>query len=225
MRREPFNKWYRFPRRQEDIRLAVDEWNIWNSTPRGENNRYGVKMVYTWRDALWTACMMNTFADYAEDIGITNLAQMVNVLAPIMTDGDDSYVQTTYHVLMLYRALLHGKKVQCRFCSPVMQTGPAGEVPILNAAACRHEDGSTALFLVNISRTDALQIILPDTYVPRRSVRLSAPDFGASNSLTRECVARTEQEEKVRTISVPAGTVCALCLETPDEPTTEEERT
>lgn len=77
-RNEPFNKWYRFPKREDAIKLCIDEWNIWNSTPRGEDNRYGVKMVYNWRDALWVSCMMNTFVHYAEDIAITNLAQMVN---------------------------------------------------------------------------------------------------------------------------------------------------
>ena len=217
MRREPFNKWYRFPRRQEDIKLAIDEWNIWNSTPRGENNRYGVKMVYTWKDALWTACMMNTFVNYAEDIGIANLAQMVNVLAPIMTDGDESYVQTTYHILTLYRELMSGKKVFCRYDAPVLSAGLAGEMPMLDASACQHDDGKVTLFLVNISKTIPLQLELPNGCVPLRSVRLSASDFDATNALNRECVHKTEVEENGQCIFLPAGTVCAATIKSTAE--------
>ena len=128
-RAEPFDRWYRFPPRAERIRLALDEWNIWNSAPRGEDNRFGVKTVYSWKDALWTACMMNTFADYADEIGIANLAQMVNVLAPIMTDGDRAWTQTTYPVLQLYRKELAGEAVRCEYDAPAADRGAAGTLP------------------------------------------------------------------------------------------------
>ena len=214
MRKEPFNKWYRFPRREDDIKLAIDEWNIWNSTPRGEDNRFGVKMVYNWKDALWTSCMINTFVHYARDIGITNLAQMVNVLAPIMTDGDRSYVQTTYHVLMLYRKYLKGSLVECRFDAPKMRKGPAGELAMLDAAACQWEDGTLCLFLTNISKDENAQIVLPDAWRPLRSMRLRAPDFDDTNAVGREVVLETESEEQGRTVTVQSGTVCMVLMET-----------
>ena len=144
--------WYRFPGREGKIQLAVDEWNIWDSTPRGEENRYGLKMIYTWRDALWTACMLNTFVDYAGDIGIANLAQMVNVLAPIVTSGDHSFTQTIYPVLACYRKYLHGRKVLCSFHAPVLSAEPAGSFSMLDASSCRNEDGTICTFLVNLSQ-------------------------------------------------------------------------
>ena len=213
MRREPFNKWYRFPRRQDDIKLAIDEWNIWNSASRGADNRFGVKMVYNWKDALWTSCMMNTFAAYSQDIGIANLAQMVNVLAPILTDGDQCHVQTTYHVLVLYRDFLQGKYVQCRFDPPRMEAGLAGELPMLDAAACQADDGSIHLFLTNISKESALRIELPAGYKALRSIRLSAPSFDACNALGDEVVTRSEQAEAGQAIEVLPGTVTMVTLE------------
>lgn len=192
MRKEPFNKWYRFPRRQDDIKLCVDEWNIWNSTQRGENNRYGVKMVYNWKDALWTACAMNTFVHYAEDIAITNLAQMVNVLAPIMTDGDDSYIQTTYHVLKLYRDHLQGKRVNCLLDAPVMDAGRAGELKALDCAASLCDNGHICLFVTNISKTEPFEIALPAEYAVKKHLCLQADSFGDTNAVGREVVRTTE---------------------------------
>lgn len=211
-RNEPFNKWYRFPRREDDIKLCVDEWNIWNSTPRGEDNRYGVKMVYNWKDALWTSCIMNTFVRYSDDIAITNLAQMVNVLAPIMTDGDSSYIQTTYHILKLYRDNLCGRRVDCIFESPVMQAEQVGELKVLDCAASRCDDGSIALFVTNISKEREYEIELPREYTVQNWTSLKADSFDDCNSLDREVV-KYEQKTVGEHLTIDPGTVNLIKLE------------
>lgn len=211
MRKEPFNKWYRFPRRQDDIKLCIDEWNIWNSTPRGEDNRYGVKMIYNWKDALWTACAMNTFVHHAEDIAITNLAQMVNVLAPIMTDGDESYVQTTYHVLKLYRDYLQGKRVDCDLESPVLDAGRAGELASLDCSASLCEDGNICLFVTNINKFDAYELVLPEKYSVKKWICMQADSFDACNAVGREVVKTIEKRAEDAVIIAP-GTVNMLML-------------
>ena len=205
-RDQPFNKWYRFPRRADAIKLAVDEWNIWNSTPRGENNRYGVKMIYNWRDALWTAGIMNTFVHYAENIGITNLAQMVNVLAPIVTDGDRSFVQTTYPVLKLYRDGLSGKRADCLFDSPVFDAEGSGSMNALDAAACVREDGSVCLFVSNLTENRDYEITLPEEYRAEEWIRLRADSFDEVNSPEHNAV-RCESCDVSRSIVLPAGSV------------------
>ena len=207
----PFNKWYRFPRRADDIKLSIDEWNIWNSTPRGENNRFGVKMVFDWKDALWTACMMNTFVHYAEDIGIANLAQMVNVLAPIMTEGDASYIQTTYHVLKLYRDYLQGKRVDCRLTSPTFTAEAAGELEALSCAAGLRDDGSIALFITNIDKENAYTVQLLEGKCAKQWICLSAASFDAKNALNREVVRREERTAQ-NSLQIEPGTVNMLLL-------------
>ena len=193
-RDEPFNKWYRFPKRKEPIKLCVDEWNIWNSTPRGEANRYGVKTIYNWRDALWTAGMLNTFVHYAEDIGITNLAQMVNVLAPILTVGDQSLVQTTYHVMVLYRDGLLGKRMNCAFDSPKFEAEGAGTLDALDTAASLRNDGSVCLFVNNLTEDTSYTIALPDGMNAKEWVNLRADSFDDYNTLEREVVKKTVNE-------------------------------
>ncbi|MBQ8159155.1 MAG: hypothetical protein IJ083_00265 [Clostridia bacterium] len=208
----PFNPWYRFPRRAEDIRLAIDEWNIWNPMPSGDNNRYGLRTVYTWRDALWTACMMNTLLRHAQDIGIANLAQMVNVLSPIMTDGDRAYVQPTYHVLKLYRDHMEGMLMECTSDSPVIHTA-SGDVPMLDAAACRHPGGTLRLFLVSLSKEDPLMISLPEAFRLRECTLLQAPDFDAFNTPGRDVVSTTQGSVSGGDIILPPAAVCAAVLE------------
>ena len=217
MRNEPFNKWYRFPRRQDDIRIALDEWNIWNSAQRTEDNRFGVKTVYTWKDALWTACMVNTLANYAPDIGIANLAQMVNVLAPIMTDGDAVWTQTTYPVLAEYRQNLEGELVRCVCDVPAKNRGAAGEIPLLDAAACRTEDGEIRLFLVSTDREDQIRVTLPQSMRILRAVRLSAPDFDGTNGPGRDIVVRTEQEGDGNGLLLEPGSVYTATLRNMEE--------
>ena len=208
----PLSPWYRFPGRQEPIRLAVDEWNIWDSTPRGEDNRYGLKMTYTWRDALWTACMLNTFAAHAEDIGMANLAQMINVLAPIVTCGDQSYVQTTYHVLSLYRKNLQGCSVKCTFSAPSAASLPAGHLPVLDASACLRSDGTMCLFLVNLSQDTPLEVVLPETWTVTESTVLSAPAFSSFNAPGTETVSCRTSAHPAAKLILPAASVTAAIL-------------
>lgn len=209
MRKEPFNKWYRFPRRGGDIKLCLDEWNIWSSTPQGSDNRFGVKMVYNWRDALWTACMMNLCLRRAEDIAITNLAQMVNVLAPILTEGDRSYVQTIFHVLKLYRDHAEGTALACRVDAPLFDADAAGQLAAVDGAACRLADGTIRLFLTNITRDEPFPIALPEGHAILDSLTLRAPALEDCNTLDRDVV------EAVRgpagdSFLLPAGSVAML---------------
>ena len=204
--------WYRFPGRETKIRLAIDEWNIWDSTPRGKDNPYGLKMVYTWRDALWTACMLNTFVEYAEDIGIANLAQMVNVLAPIVTSGDTSFVQTTYHVLLFYRKYLQGRKVQCSFSAPPLSAGPAGTLSMLNASACLKTDGTICAFLVNLSQDLPLDVTFSENYCMLESEVLSAPSFSAFNTPECDVIVHSSCANPQETIHLGPASVCAVCL-------------
>ena len=77
-------------RRAASARLALDEWNIWNSN---SSETYGLDAVYTWRDAVWVASALNDILA-CEAVEIANMAQMVNVIAPILADPAGAYYQT-----------------------------------------------------------------------------------------------------------------------------------
>ena len=117
---------------------------------------------------------------------------MVNVLAPIMTVGDKSYKQTTYHVLKLYREEMLGTRVDCEFTSPVFTAEKDGDIPLIDAAATLRDDGTVCLTVNNISESEAFSLSLPEEYKVVSATALTAPSMNSENGIDKECVSFTE---------------------------------
>ena len=83
---------------EHPIHVAYDEWNVWFRARTAETN---LEEHYNLSDALAVATYLNVFARHCETVKIANLAQMVNVIAPIFTSEDDLFLQTIYHPLTL----------------------------------------------------------------------------------------------------------------------------
>ncbi len=81
---------------EHPIRIAVDEWNVWY---RVHDNQ--LEERYDLTDALAVAIYLNMMKRNCQAIGLANLAQMVNVIAPIFTSPDGMFLQTIYHPLRL----------------------------------------------------------------------------------------------------------------------------
>jgi len=81
------------------IHVAYDEWNVWF---RARGPETGLEERYTMADALAVATYLNIFIRHCQTVHIANLAQMVNVIAPIFTNHEGLFLQTIYHPLRLY---------------------------------------------------------------------------------------------------------------------------
>ena len=79
------------------IGIAYDEWNVWF---RDKTNT--LEERYTLSDALAVATFLNIFVQHADTVEIANLAQMVNVIAPIVTSPEGMFRQTIFHPLRLF---------------------------------------------------------------------------------------------------------------------------
>ncbi|MCC6176961.1 MAG: alpha-N-arabinofuranosidase [Chloroflexi bacterium] len=84
------------------IGIAYDEWNVWYRTRTPELRKAGIEEQYDLSDALAFATYLNIFVRYCREVPIANLAQMVNVIAPVFTNPDGLFLQTIYHPLRLY---------------------------------------------------------------------------------------------------------------------------
>ncbi len=131
-----FPQWYRFPPRRGKIRIALDEWGIWDYKA---DETYGLHMTYPWRDALWVACVLNQLIMRPE-IGMANFAQSVNVLAMVITNENGSYYQTIAYPWLKYREHMVGERVFV-LC----------ENPHLSLSAVRRTDGTVCTAVVNRS--------------------------------------------------------------------------
>ena len=91
------------------VYLCFDEWNVWYKTfnreglePDAAFPRPLIEEVYNLEDALVVAGFLNSFIRHADSVKIANLAQMVNVIAPILTRGDELLKQSIFYAFEMY---------------------------------------------------------------------------------------------------------------------------
>jgi len=81
------------------IYVAYDEWNVWFRMHEAETL---LEEQYALADALAVASYLNGFIRHCNTVKIANLAQLVNVIAPIFTNKEGLFLQTIYHPLRLF---------------------------------------------------------------------------------------------------------------------------
>lgn len=147
--------------------LSFDEWNVWFHTLASDRTQEPwtvgpplLQDVYTFEDALVVGCLLNSLIRHADRVKIACLAQLVNVIAPIMTrNGGGVWRQTIFWPFSY--ASLYG-----RGTSLEVQVGPEGyenpvhgPVPWLDATAVlAPEEDELRLFLVNRHLTDTIEL-------------------------------------------------------------------
>ncbi len=105
------------------LHIVYDEWNIWFRT----ESDTGLEERYTLADALADATYLNIFIRNCRTVTMANLAQMVNVIAPIITSKDGLLLQTIYHPLRLYAGFMQGTALDCYVESEVYDLKPEAE--------------------------------------------------------------------------------------------------
>ena len=78
-------------------RIAYDEWNVWFRTSDGALEEH-----YNFADALAVGTYLNIFVRNCDWVGMANLAQMVNAIAPIITTPSTAVVQPIYYPFLLH---------------------------------------------------------------------------------------------------------------------------
>ena len=117
---------------------------------------------------------------------IACLAQIVNVIAPILTRSDALLKQSIYYPFLLFSRLARGNSLDLLLQSPRHETRQYGDAPLLDASATHDpETRLGALFLVNRSQSEALPLTFHWHNVRPfnlRAWRLSGDDPKAANS-------------------------------------------
>lgn len=147
------------------INISFDEWNVWYiDRYHGVDKIEGLdnwpvaprllEDAYSVADAVVFGNLLISLLKHADRVTSASLAQLVNVIAPIMTEpGGDSWRQTTFFPFALTSQLARGSALEVKLSSDSYSTEVYGEVPLVDAVAT-HDDatGSTAVFLVNRSQ-------------------------------------------------------------------------
>lgn len=152
-------------RSKKTIYLSHDEWNVWYHSHEADRKIEPWEVapplledVYTAEDALMVGAMIITLLKHADRVKIACLAQLVNVIAPIMTEkGGKAWPQTIYYPFM--HASLYGRGF---VLAPVVScaaydTKEFTDVPVLEAVAVANEENETlTIFAVNRDLADAV---------------------------------------------------------------------
>ncbi len=155
---------------EHEIKVAYDEWNVWYRARQPER----LEEKYDLSDALAVAAYLNVFVRQADVVTVANLAQMVNVIAPIFTSPDGLYLQTIYHPLALLAehtqpvalaTWVDGPKATLPESLPGQEkpsrAAKLGPFEVFDVAATRDDDRSTLVVsLINRTETDGLDVSL-----------------------------------------------------------------
>jgi len=145
--------------------VCFDEWNVWD--PVRAPGEQGAEEKYTLSDALAVSIFLHGFIRQAKDIGMTTVAQSVNVISPLMTSKDGLVKQTTWWPLWLFSKYMRGHTIALNVRSPEYsgRTNPSWirntiETPYLECSAALGEDGFVNLAVTNISEDRDYKVTL-----------------------------------------------------------------
>ena len=163
------------------IMLSFDEWNVWYRTRRNKVERVKpgwpvapeiLEEIYTMEDALAFGGACISLLNHADRVKCACLAQLVNVIAPIMTEtGGPAWRQTIFHPFAQMSRFGRGRVLKAEVDSPTYAASyfdPRGaidlyfalpKVPYLKLAAVEDPaTGGVTLFALNRHLEEALPL-------------------------------------------------------------------
>ncbi len=206
-------------RSQKRIEISFDEWNVWYLTkePKREPGDWAqaphlLENIYSAADAVVVGSLLITLLRRSDRVTSASLAQLVNVIAPIMTaPGGPAWRQTTFHPFALTSRLARGAIVAPAIAAPTTPTAQFGAVPVIDAVATISDD-STAVFLVNRSLTDEARVLILGDHV-RTAVGRTLADADPSATATTP-VANSTVEARPEGVAVTVPPVSWTVLTT-----------
>ena len=200
------------------INISFDEWNIWyNSRFENVDKIQGtdnwpraprlLEDVYSVSDGVVFGSLLITLLRHADRVTSASLAQLVNVIAPIMTEpGGPAWKQATFFPFAATAEHGRGVALDVSVVVDTYATGRFGDVPLVDAVAT-HDPAQKrlAIYLVNRatdSSTD-LEIDLAAMHSANQRLTVSArvladEDLDAANT--------REQPERVQLHPLPVET-------------------
>lgn len=152
---------------KKTINLSFDEWNVWYHTLDQDKSiehwvdaPHRLEDNYNFEDALLVGGLLITLIKNSDRVRIACLAQLVNVIAPIMTEEDgEAWVQTIFYPYMHASTFGRGRALEVELESPLYDCAIGDGIPFIDSVAVLNEEEKTCtLFILNRSLTDDLQL-------------------------------------------------------------------
>ncbi len=145
-------------RSKKKINLSFDEWNVWFHSNEADKKiaRWSIappqlEDVYNFEDALLVGSMLITLLRNADRVKMACLAQLVNVIAPIMTEnGGSAWKQTIYYPYLHTSVFGRGTVLNTIMKAPKYDTKDFTDVSAIDATAVISDtNDEITIFAVN----------------------------------------------------------------------------
>lgn len=144
-------------RSKKDMYISFDEWNIWYQNASHVPDRliapHILEDVYTLQDAIVFGGLMNTLLNNCDVVKMACLAQLVNVIAPIMTQAKGKAIrQTIFYPFKYVANNAKGKTLRTvNTCDKFdSKFGKADYI----SSAITYDDKEICIFLVNYANEE-----------------------------------------------------------------------
>lgn len=159
-------------RSKRDVKISFDEWNVWYHERKSDAKRMRewdwphapvlLEDIYNFEDVLQVGCILNTFIRRSDRVRIACIAQLVNVIAPIMTEpGGPAWRQTIYYPFQFASRNGRGTALRLDVECGSYASDVSPEVSYLDIAGVHDADaGTLTFFAVNRHGSEALEFDL-----------------------------------------------------------------
>ena len=140
-------------KKKTPVFVAFDEWNILNNWSDGgkRDDVHKFEVPYNLRDALWVAGALNALQRNCRMVRLANLAQLVNVIAPMYTTPEGLLLRTIYYPLELYANRSGNIALDVLAVSPSFETRNFGPQKYLDVSAT-FDEGKRRVTLAVVNR-------------------------------------------------------------------------
>jgi alpha-N-arabinofuranosidase len=154
-------------RSRKTINLSFDEWNVWyHSNDQDEKIEKWIESpprledIYNMEDALVAGTMLISLLKNADRVKIACLAQLVNVIAPVMTEvGGKAWRQTIFYPFMHASKYGRGTVLRGPVTSDKYDSREYADIPYLETVSVYNEEsGALTIFAVNRNLTESLDL-------------------------------------------------------------------
>lgn len=220
--------------------LSFDEWNIWYRA-RDLKARDGKKTfaphlleeVYNLEDALLVGGFVNSLLRQSDRVRVGCLAQIVNVIAPLVTNENSVLRQSIYYPYAWALKYAHGRVLDLQVESETYSIKAEGlrrdfarddQVPFLDVVATLNpQDGRASVFVLNRDQESERELVLNwRDPVPVRvlaSETITGPDLKAANTFAQPNLVAPKQLDTPQpgasmTLKLPARSYSVVHLAT-----------
>ncbi|AXE38534.1 alpha-N-arabinofuranosidase [Acidipropionibacterium virtanenii] len=155
------------------INLSFDEWNVWYTRRPGEDQpdaiseRGGwhehpriIEDAYSVTDAVVVGTLLNSLLRHGDRVRIANLAQLVNVIAPILTEeGGPAWRQSIFWPFSQMANRAKGQVLRLAVDGDRYRTEKFGDADLVDASATwDDENGCVSMFLANRGLEESAEV-------------------------------------------------------------------